>query len=350
MTVLSSLGRLVAAVRIVAATCLALWVPTAAHAQSETIEYYGLDALGSVRVVFDANGNILGRMDYGPFGQELMPSTGKQQGIYAGLFADEEGGLDHADARSYQVRTGRFSTVDPMYGDSSDPQGWNRYTYALNNPIRFTDPDGLLPTDCKTTSSEGKTDSGQTVIRQNTSCSEDGAVGILSIDDVGFVMMGLELALDQLSDSASKLASQLRERRQGKLARMAEECANPTVENGCIKLGMIPITPSQMGAAVGKAGEELMRLAEGLSDKKIAIVINGVKRIPDGFKSTFLYESKNVGYQAFTAQLRAYAEWAADPSRGGKLIIYVRRTTKLSGPLDAAWKAGDLIIQRAFPW
>jgi RHS repeat-associated protein len=144
MTSLSSLGRFVSVVRVVATICFALWFPITAHAQSEAVEYYGLDVLGSVRVVFDANGNVLGRMDYGPFGQELVPSIGKQQGIYAGLFADADAGLDHAVARSYQVRTGRFSTVDPVYGEASDPQAWNRYAYALNNPIPFSDPSGLM--------------------------------------------------------------------------------------------------------------------------------------------------------------------------------------------------------------
>lgn len=42
---------------------------------AETVEYYALDAVGSVRVVFDASGNILGRMDYigsVPMGAEIV--------------------------------------------------------------------------------------------------------------------------------------------------------------------------------------------------------------------------------------------------------------------------------------
>ena len=66
------------AMRKRAGILIAAWlaiVPGTAAAQTETVEYYGLDALGSVRVVFAANGTIVGRMDYGPFGQELSPAT-----------------------------------------------------------------------------------------------------------------------------------------------------------------------------------------------------------------------------------------------------------------------------------
>jgi hypothetical protein len=37
---------------------------------------------------------------------------------------------------------GRFLSVDPVLGDPTVPQSWNRYAYALNNPLRFTDPTG----------------------------------------------------------------------------------------------------------------------------------------------------------------------------------------------------------------
>lgn len=110
---------------------------------AETIEYYALDAVGSVRVVFDASGTILGRSDYTPFGGELFSGQGLPPQRFAGLFRDGEAGLDYAQARSYQVRTGRFSAVDPIFVGPADPQQWNRYAYARNNPLAFTDSSGL---------------------------------------------------------------------------------------------------------------------------------------------------------------------------------------------------------------
>jgi RHS repeat-associated protein len=118
-------------------------VPAIAQAPTEVVEYYAVDAVGSVRVVFDATGNILGRADYTPFGGELFSGQGLPSLRFAGLFRDGEAGLDYAQARSYQVRTGRFNAPDPVYAGMFDPQQWNRYAYAASRPLTFTDVSGL---------------------------------------------------------------------------------------------------------------------------------------------------------------------------------------------------------------
>ena len=48
-------------------------------------------------------------------------------------------------ARYYGSKIGRFTTTDPVYTVKEnllDPQRWNRYAYARNNPLRYVDPDG----------------------------------------------------------------------------------------------------------------------------------------------------------------------------------------------------------------
>jgi len=62
--------------------------------------------------------------------------------------AYEEMSSTGADPR--RIRRGRFLSVDPVLGDPHNPQSWNRYTYARNNPIRYTDPDGRCTVDGET--------------------------------------------------------------------------------------------------------------------------------------------------------------------------------------------------------
>jgi RHS repeat-associated protein len=50
---------------------------------------------------------------------------------------------DYMHSRYYIADRGRFQSVDPINsGDPSVPQSWNKYAYALNNPVSFHDPDG----------------------------------------------------------------------------------------------------------------------------------------------------------------------------------------------------------------
>jgi len=60
---------------------------------------------------------------------------------------DNETGLDYFGARYYASAQGRFTSPDPLMASAyvENPQSWNRYTYALNNPLKYVDPDGMEP-------------------------------------------------------------------------------------------------------------------------------------------------------------------------------------------------------------
>lgn len=45
-------------------------------------------------------------------------------------------------ARFYSPTLGRFIQPDSIIPNAANPQNWNRYSYVLNNPIRFNDPTG----------------------------------------------------------------------------------------------------------------------------------------------------------------------------------------------------------------
>jgi len=59
---------------------------------------------------------------------------------------DNESDLDFAQARYYKPSHGRFTSVDPLYesAELEMPQSWNRYSYVMNNPLRYTDPSGMI--------------------------------------------------------------------------------------------------------------------------------------------------------------------------------------------------------------
>jgi RHS repeat-associated protein len=54
--------------------------------------------------------------------------------------------LDYMHARFCSPLTGRFLSVDRSKGspDPARPQSWNRYSYSLNNPLKYVDPDGQV--------------------------------------------------------------------------------------------------------------------------------------------------------------------------------------------------------------
>jgi RHS repeat-associated protein len=77
----------------------------------------------------------------------LLRFTGKER--------DSESGLDYFGARYNGSTMGRFMTPDPLGGKLVDPQTLNRYSYVINNPLRFTDPTGLYT--CKDDNNQCKT-------------------------------------------------------------------------------------------------------------------------------------------------------------------------------------------------
>ena len=131
------------------------------------VQWLVTDHLGSTRMVVDQTGSQSGvkRQDYLPFGEELTAGIraigygyvgNNVRQKFDGYERDNETGLDFAQARYFSSIQGRFTSPDSLnpifeyHGVAfvawlGEPQRWNRYAFALNNPLRFVDQDGEDP-------------------------------------------------------------------------------------------------------------------------------------------------------------------------------------------------------------
>jgi RHS repeat-associated protein len=55
------------------------------------------------------------------------------------------GGIMDYKARFYSPYLNQFLQPDTIIPDQFNPQSWNRFSYGLNNPIKYNDPDGHCP-------------------------------------------------------------------------------------------------------------------------------------------------------------------------------------------------------------
>jgi RHS repeat-associated protein len=118
--------------------------------------YYVLtDHLGSITQVLDENGNIVEEKSFDAWGRGRNPQTwaalsptGTSNGWDRGYTGHEhlyQFGIINMNGRLYDPLMGRMMEPDPLIIGKDNSQGYNRYSYALNNPLKFTDPDGHNP-------------------------------------------------------------------------------------------------------------------------------------------------------------------------------------------------------------
>ncbi len=110
-------------------------------------QYYHEDQIGSARVMTDASGTKIMDCTFNPFGEQVVcsPDNASNHYRFSGKEYDSESQLDDFGARYYGASMARFIQPDPLLnsGHPWNPQSWDRYTYALNNPLRILDPTGL---------------------------------------------------------------------------------------------------------------------------------------------------------------------------------------------------------------
>jgi RHS repeat-associated protein len=126
---------------------------------NNAFEYYFpyTDHLGSIVAVTVVTGQVLAEQNFDAWGRKRNPAnwtydnipapTTVQAWLYRGFTGHEHleaFGLINMNARLYDPILGRMLSPDNYVGDAGS-QGFNRYSYANNNPLSYVDPDGNNP-------------------------------------------------------------------------------------------------------------------------------------------------------------------------------------------------------------
>lgn len=112
--------------------------------ESGAVVHHVRDRLGSLRLRVSADGTVLERFDYGPFGERLEGSASPVG--YTGGYTDVATGFVFLRSRWYAPDHARFLSRDSAPILDDDPRSANRYSYAFNDPLNRIDLTGQAPT------------------------------------------------------------------------------------------------------------------------------------------------------------------------------------------------------------
>ena len=122
-------------------------IPGVGTASSPTTYYILTDAHGSTRVIIDATGVIVQRLNYDAFGNALgfNTATALTTQLYDSMSFDPASGNYYDHARFYNASIGEFTQADyGSYGTLTDPMSYLPYTFTQNDPTNFLDPTGHI--------------------------------------------------------------------------------------------------------------------------------------------------------------------------------------------------------------
>ena len=123
----------------------------------DEIHYVLKDNLGSWTTITDGNGTVEQRLSYDAWGNLRDPNTWANYTVgdsfakpmfdrgYTGHEHLYDFGLINMNGRMYDPVVSSFLSVDQYVQSPESAQGFNRYAYCMNNPLRYVDPTGWAP-------------------------------------------------------------------------------------------------------------------------------------------------------------------------------------------------------------
>lgn len=117
------------------------------------VYYLCRDYLGSITHTVNSSGGLKQELSYDAWGRLRNPANqtlyavGAEPTLFLGRgYTGHEHltafGLINMNARLYDPVIGRFLSPDPQLQEPYSSQNYNRYSYCLNNPLKYNDPNG----------------------------------------------------------------------------------------------------------------------------------------------------------------------------------------------------------------
>lgn len=312
--------------------------------------YYLSDLRANLTQITDQAQSVVATFAYDAYGNDRPNLTRAAPGWdsrlrYQMAPRDPKTGAYNIGPRIYDPTINRFSGADAFVSSTANmglalnPLTANRYAYAGANPAMMTDDgNGPCPPFAHRTRKDGSHHcKGAGAMRVAGAAAKMAVQLAPGYDCVQFARRGGLgnagfCALDVIpyvakADEVLEVATKGRRTLRG-VEEAAEGGAN--------------------AVRLGQAGEDAVRGAYDIGPK-FTTEINGRIRIFDGLSDEAVSEVKNVGYQAYTQQLKdslAYAE-----QNGLYFDLYVRSGggTRLSGPLADAIASNPLFRLRYIP-
>ena len=117
----------------------------------DSMFYVCTDRQGSITALLKQNGAVSERYSYDAYGRRRNPANWTDYNVkaprlitrgYTGHEMLDGLGLINMNGRMYDPVIGRVLSPDMVVQNAGNTQSYNRYSYCMNNPLRYTDPSG----------------------------------------------------------------------------------------------------------------------------------------------------------------------------------------------------------------
>ena len=121
------------------------------NSASDTMYYIHKDHLGSFDAITNNRNNAVERLSFDAWGRRRNATDWTYNNVPATFLFDrgftghehmDAFGLINANGRIYDPCMGRFLSPDIVVQSPDFTQDYNRYSYAINNPLKYSDPSG----------------------------------------------------------------------------------------------------------------------------------------------------------------------------------------------------------------